>query len=165
MQADQLGDVLGNVVRQPQLLQPAAGQLRPDDVVVMERHPPVRQELPGLGLADVMQQRGQPQPQVRLELVPLFQGDGLIEHGQRVPVNVLVPVVLVDFQPQPRHLGQEHIGNAGPDQQVDASRWAAGTPGQEQLLELDRLPLGRHDLQPRREPGHRLADVPGRRQP
>ena len=37
---------------------------------------------------------------------PRSSVDRLLEHGQRVLVDVLVPVVLVDLQPQPRQLGQ-----------------------------------------------------------
>ena len=55
-------------------------------------------------LADVVQQRRQPQDQVglRRRLVRLLQVDRLRQHGQRVLVDVLVLVVLVDRQPHRR---------------------------------------------------------------
>jgi hypothetical protein len=106
-----------------------------------------------------VQQRGQPQPQVPFQPVPGLQRDGLVEHCQRVPVDVLVPVVLVDLQPERGHLGQEMVGHAGLDQQVDALRRAIRPAGQQQLGQLDGDPLGRDNLQPGCQLGHRPADV------
>ena len=51
-------------LREPQLGQPLAGHLRPDHLVVVEGHLPAGQQRPGPRLADVVQDRGQPQHQV-----------------------------------------------------------------------------------------------------
>ena len=162
VQADQLGHVGGHVAGEPQLAQPLPGQLGADGVVVVERDPAAGQQRPGLRLADVVQQRGQPQPQVTLQAVSPLQRDGLVEHGERVPVDVLVPVVLVHLEPQPRHLGQHVVSDAGLDQQVDAGRRAARPGRQQQLGELGGNPLGRHDLEPVGQFGHRRDDLGGR---
>jgi len=142
VQPDQPRDVVRDIVGEPELAQPLARQLRPDDVVMVERDPAARKQRPGVRLADVVQQGGEPQPQVPLEPVPLFQLDGLVEHGQRVPVDVLVPVVLVHLQPEPGDLGQDVLGHAGLDQQVDPGRRATGPGRPQQLLELGGDPLG-----------------------
>ncbi len=64
VQLDQPGHVLDDVLREPQGPQPGPGQLRPDHLVVVERHPAAGLEAPGLRLADVVHQRGQPQHQI-----------------------------------------------------------------------------------------------------
>ena len=64
VQEDQPGDVLDDVLGVPQRLQPGRGQLRADHLVVVEADPAARLEPPGRRLADVVQQRGQPQHQV-----------------------------------------------------------------------------------------------------
>ena len=51
-----------------------------------------------------------------------FQGRGLLQDLQGVLVDVLVPVVLVGFQPQGGDLGQHELGQAGVHQQVHARR-------------------------------------------
>jgi hypothetical protein len=102
------------------------------------------------GLADVVQQRRQPQHQVRRRRVrgrPL-QRDRLVQHGQRVAVDVLVLVVLVDLHAQRRQLGQDDVGQAGGDEQLQR---LAGSGLQQRLRQL-----GLHAL--RRDPGE-LADM------
>ena len=64
VQEDQPGDVLDEVLRVPQRLQPLARQLGADHLVVVERDPAAGLVPPGGRLADVVQQRGQPQHQV-----------------------------------------------------------------------------------------------------
>src|SRR4029079_333185 len=80
-------------------LHPAGGELGADHLVMVEAHPtPGVIEAPRRRLAYVVQQRGQTQDEVwsghaRVRAVGrALQGDGLLEHGQRVLVDVLVPV-------------------------------------------------------------------------
>ena len=56
---------------------------------------------------------------------PVLEVDRLLEHGQRVLVDVLVPVVLVALERERRQLGQHALGQPGLDQQGQAQR--AGT--------------------------------------
>jgi len=91
---------------------------------MVERHPAVRQQAAGLRLADVVQQRGQPEPQVGFQPVSGLQGDGLLQHGQRVLVDVLVPEMLIHFEPEPGNLGQHLIGHPGVHQQRDPAHRA-----------------------------------------
>ena len=65
MQLDQPGHVVDDVLREAQRLQPLAGQLGADHLVVVEGDAAARLEPPGLRLADVVHQRGQPQHEVR----------------------------------------------------------------------------------------------------
>ena len=64
VQEGQPGDRLDDVLRVPQRGQPLAHQLRPDHLVVVEGDPPARLVASGRRLADVVQQRRQPQHQV-----------------------------------------------------------------------------------------------------
>ena len=50
----------------------------------------------------------------------VLQRDRLLEHGEGVLVDVLVPVVLVALQAQRRQLGQHPVGEPGVDQQRQA---------------------------------------------
>ena len=131
----------------------------------MERDPAARQQRPGLRLADVVQQRGQPQPQIPLQAVARLQLDRLVEHGQRVPVDVLVPMVLVDLEAELRHLGQEVVGRPGPDQQVEPADGPPGRAASSSLVNSAGDPLGRDDLKPGRELGHRRGDFRRRLEP
>ena len=124
VQLDQPGDVLHQLVGVLQLRHPRLGHLGADHLVVVEGDPAVRLEAPGLRLADVVQQRGQPQHQVG---AVGLQVDGLLQHGQGVLVDVLVPEVLVALQPQRRQLGQHPVGQPGVDQQPQALARAGRT--------------------------------------
>ena len=73
---------------------------------------PSGQQGPRLRLADVVQQRGQPDDQVALEPVLRLELDGLPQYGEAVLVDVLVPVVLVGLHPEPGHLGQHLLGDS-----------------------------------------------------
>ena len=153
VQRDQGAHLVHHRGRETQRLQPGPGHRRTDRLVVVERDPPVRQQAARLRLADVMQQRGQPEHQVRFQPVLRLQVDGLLQHGERVLVHVLVPHVLVGFQPQPGHLGQHHISDAGVHQQFDAANRAS--PGrQHQLAQLVADPLGGHHAEPPGEVVH-----------
>ena len=74
-------------------------------------------EAPRPRLADVVQQGRQPQRQVG---AVLLQVDGLLQDGQRVLVDVLVPMVLVPLQPQRGDLRQHPVREPGLHQQPDA---------------------------------------------
>jgi hypothetical protein len=65
VQEGQPGDRLDDVLGIPQRGQPLAHQLRPDHLVVVEGHPAARLVPPRRRLADVVQQRRQPQHEVR----------------------------------------------------------------------------------------------------
>ena len=95
------------------------------------------------GLADVVQQRGQAQDEVGPGHVAALEVDRLLEDGERVLVDVLVVVVLVDLQPQRGDLGQHVLRQPGVDEQPQTG---AGRVGQEELDELVPHPLGGHDL-------------------
>lgn len=149
MQLDQPRDVVDQLLGVLQLPHPLAGHLGADDLVVVERHPAVRLEPAGARLADVVQQCGQPQRQVR----PVrLQRDRLLQHGQRVLVDVLVPVVLVLLQAQRRQLGHHEVGQPGVHQQPQALDRVLG---EQQLVQLGLDPLGRHDGDPLGHRGHR----------
>jgi len=151
VQLHQPGHVLDDVLGEPQRGQPTPGHLRAFHLVVVERDASVGQQRPRPRLADVMQQRGQPDGQVAVQAVPRLQLDGLPQHGEAVLIDVLVPVVLVGFHPQLGHLGQDLAGDVGLDQHVDAER---GVGRQHQLGQLAGNPLGGHDRKPVRLAGH-----------
>ena len=64
VQEHQLRHLVDHDLRVAQVAQPPARQLRPDDLVVVEADPAVRLLAPGRGLADVVQQRREPQHEV-----------------------------------------------------------------------------------------------------
>ena len=66
-------------------------------------------EAAGLGLADVVHERGEPQHEVRGDgrFVGGLQMNGLIQNREAVLVHVLVPMVLVDLEGQRRDLGRK----------------------------------------------------------
>jgi len=156
VQLDQLGHVPDHVVREAQRGQPALGHLRADHLVQVEGDPPVRQQGPGLRLADVVQQRGQPDREVTVKPVPRLQRDRLPQHGEAVLVDVLVPVVLVSLHPEPGYLGQNLVGHPGLHQDIDAE---GRIGGQHQLGQLAADPFGGHDLQALGLVGHCGAHV------
>ena len=84
VQLDEPGHVGDDLLGEPQLGQPLARHLRADHLMVVEGHLAARQQRPGARLADVVQDRRQPQHQVRAEPVAGLQVDRLAEHGQRV---------------------------------------------------------------------------------
>ena len=129
------------------------------DLVQVERDPPVREQGAGLRLADVVQQRGQPDLQVTVEAVLRLERDGLVEDGQRVHVDVLVLVVLVDLHPQRGQLGQDHVGQAAVDEQLEA---APRVGPEHELGQLDLDPLGGDPADLRGQRGHRGDHVRGR---
>ena len=109
VQLDEPGHGGDRVGVEAQRLQALAREPRALDVVVVERDSAARLEASRRGLADVVQQRREPQRHVGrgIRIPRRLERDGLRQHGQRVLVDVLVVVVLVDLEPQRRHLGQE----------------------------------------------------------
>ncbi len=87
---------------------------------------------------------------------PGLQVDRLGQHGQRVLVDVLVPVVLVDLQAQGRELGQHVVGQAGVHQHLEPGTRVGR---EQQLGQLVADPLGGHDLDPLGHLADRRADV------
>ena len=76
-----------------------SGHARPHIVVGVESDGAVGHETARGRLTNVMQQRRQAQPQIRPGHIPVragFQVHGLLQHGQRVLINVLVAAVLID---------------------------------------------------------------------
>ena len=101
-------------------------------------------EAPGARLADVVHQRGEAGDEVRAAAgQPVLEVDRLLEHGQGVLVDVLVPVVLVALQRQRRQLGQ-HVRRRARSRRAASAR-ARGYGAQHQLDQLVADPLGRDD--------------------
>ena len=104
-----------------------------------------------------------PGPATRASGIGLLQLDRLVQHGQRVGVDVLVLVVLVDLHPQRGQLGQDDVGQAGGDEQLQRRPRRVLQQG---LRQLDLHPLG-GDPAPARRTATVIAahDLVVRRQP
>ena len=106
-----------------------------------------------------MHDRGQAQHEVRGGHRPVrarLQVHRLVQHRQRVLVDVLVAPVLVDGLDQGRQLGQDDVGDPGVDHELQST----ARPGRDQqALQLGAHALGRDDLQPRRHLLHGGHDV------
>ena len=145
MQLGQPGDRLDRVPVEPERLEPPRDQLRADDLVVVEAHAAVLLEPSRRGFADVVQQRRESQHQIRARHRagrPGLQVDRLLEHRERVLVDVLVPVVLVDLEPQRGQLGEHVVGETGVDEDLESAPRSARD---HQLDQLVAYALGRHD--------------------
>ena len=156
VQLDQLGHGVDLGVGEAQRLHPLAGDLGADHVVVVEGDDPAGLELAGARLADVVHQCGEAGDEVRSAVQPRLEVDRLLEHGQRVLVDVLVPVVLVALESESRQLGQDVRRQAGLHQEREPET------GERRAHQLDQLvahPLGRDDLDPPRHRRHRLDDL------
>ena len=160
MQEDQLRHRIDLVLAESQCRQPLADQLRADHVVVVERHLAARLEPASRRLADVVQQRGQPDDEVGLRRQPILQLDRLLEDGQAVLVDVLVPVVLVAFQPQRGQLGQHAVREPGPHQQIEADPRVLGTDQLDQLIPDPFRGDDRQAIGHRRHRGHDVRSRP-----
>ncbi len=112
--------------------------------MVVKAHPAVGLVLAGARLADVMQQRRPPQHQIGALVLQL---DRLPQHRQRMLVDVLVLVVLVDGHPHPADLGQHHVAHPGLHHQIDAGDRVVA---QQQLVQLGGHPFGGDSAQLRR---------------
>ena len=98
-------------------------ELGADELVVVEGDAAAVLEATGRRLADVVEQRGEAQHEVGAghglsrPVGRALEVDRLLEDDERVLVDVLVPVVLVDLEAQRRQLGQEDVGQPGVDEQ------------------------------------------------
>ncbi len=110
--------------------------------MVMEGHPAVRKQRASLRLTDVVQQRGQPDHEIAVQAVPVLQPDGLIQHSERVLVDVLVPEVLIRFQAEFRDLREDHVRHTRVHEQRDPPPWAARLGRQHDLGEFILDPFG-----------------------
>ena len=145
VQLDELGHLVDEVVAVAERTHALAYELGADDVVVVERDRATLDEAPSLGLADVVQQRREPDDEVGRALEATLERDRLLQHGQRVLVDVLVAMVLVALEDQRRQLGQHLRRQPGLDQQPQTRH---GIAADQQLVELVAYALGRHDLEP-----------------
>ncbi len=157
VQLDQQADRLDLLAREAQRLHALGSDLGPDDVVVVEGDRAVRDEAAGLGLADVVHQRGEAGHEVgsaarkaRLEV------DRLLEDGEGVLVDVLVSVVLVALEAQRRQLGQDEVGQPGLHEQGEAQARVGRT---DQLDQLVAHALGGDDVDPLGHVRHRRDDL------
>ena len=135
MQVDELAHRLDVVVGVLQGPHAVAGHAGADHLVVVEAHAGVADRA-GLGLADVVQQRGEAHDAL---------GPGLGHDRDGVGQHVLVAVDRVLLEAHGRQLGQELVDQPGVDQEPQARRRVLD---HEQLVELVADPLGRHDLEP-----------------
>src|SRR5674476_662892 len=129
VQLDETGHRLDGVLVETHRLHPAHGHLGTDDLVMMEAHATrsvaVLETARG-GLADVMHERGKAQNQVRSRhgrgrpFSRSLQGDRLLEHNQRVLVDVLVSVSYTHLELKCRQLGQDVVGQACLDEEPES---------------------------------------------
>ena len=108
---------------------------RADHLVVVEAHTAVG-ERAGLGLADVVEQRGQAHHQL---------GPRVAHHGDRVREHVLVGVDRILLEAHAVELGQELVAELGLGEEPQAR---AGVVDQQELRELVADALRAHDLEP-----------------
>ena len=113
VQVHELADGVDLVVGVAQGAQPVAGHAGADHLVVVERHP-VRPDGARLGLADVVEQRGQPHDRAA--------GRGLGDHRDRVGQHVLVAVDRVLLDPHGGQLGEETSATPGVDEEPQPGR-------------------------------------------
>src|SRR5699024_6931705 len=129
---DEPGDALRRLLVEAQRPHPPGGELGADDVVVVEGDTAPGLEAPGAWLADVVEERGEPEDEVGpgdgMGLLPVtpvragraLQVDRLLQHGEGVLVDVLVPVVLVDLETKGGQLRQHLAGQARLDEEAQA---------------------------------------------
>ena len=116
VQRDKLADVRDHGRGEPQCAEAVTGQGGPGQVMVVEGHPAIGQHAARLGLADVVQQRREPDHQVVFQAIRRLQRGRPGQHGQGVLVDVLVPDMLVRLQPQPGDLRQDLLRHPGADE-------------------------------------------------
>ena len=144
VQPDEFGDLVDDFAAELQRLQPLRGELGPDHFVVVEGHPAPCFVPTRFGLADVVEQGREAQDEVGAagRIVARLKVDGLLEHRERVVVNVLVPMVLIDLEAQRGQFGQHLRGQPGLDQHVESG---PGVGAHDELDEFFAHALGRHD--------------------
>ena len=127
------------VLVEPQRLEPAWRELGPDHLVVVEadaRRPARTGGSPACRCRAAARRAAARGPGRAPGRRAVLERDRLLEHRQGVLVDVLVPVVLVDLQPQRRQLGQHVVGQPGVDEQREAR--AAGRGASSSLLSSSR---------------------------
>ena len=144
MQFDQpahLFDVVGRVTQGAHAVARHPGA---HELVMVEADRPSRPERAGLGLADVVEERGK--ANYPAGAGPLHDGDGVGEH-------VLVAVDRVLFESEGGQLREELLGEPGLHEEPEALR---GVVHHEQLVELVPHPLVGDDVEPAPEAANRL---------
>ena len=141
----ELPHVVDNFIGVAQRGESLAHHARAHDLVVMEGHASVALEATSLGLADVVQQRGEPQHEIgtRGRLVRGLQVDRLLHHDERVLVDILVAVMLIDLKLQAGELRQDVRREAGLDEDRETQTWACS---EEKLAQFIANALRGHDL-------------------
>jgi len=155
VQRDQLGHVRDHGGGEAQRGEPLPGHGRPDHFMVVEGDLATRQRAARLGLADIVQQGGEPDHQVLVQPVRRLERGGPRQDGQRVLVDVLVPEMLVPLQPELGHLRQDQVRDPGVHQQGYAAHRPVGPGGADELGQLGADPFRRHHRQPAGHRGHR----------
>ena len=119
MKFDEGRDVVNHVVGEAHLLHSLLRHASTDYFVMVERDATIAFELTRARLADVMQQCGKPQNRIRTghRLMRGLEINRLLEHDQRVLVNILVTVMLVFLQAKQGQLGQHVRSQTGVNQQ------------------------------------------------
>ncbi len=148
---DELHDVLDHRRRIPERLQALLRHPSAEHLVVMELHT-FRRDLPSAGLAYVVQEGSEAQREVTL-VTRLDDREGVMQ-------NVLVAVDGILLELQAGELGQELLGEAGVDDELQPLR---GGAAQQQLGQLVRDPLRGDDGNPAVHPADRLDDAWRRR--
>ena len=141
----EFGDVVDEVRRVAQLLEPRARHLRADHFVVVKGDPAALDELARLRLADIVQDGRPAQDEVGAVVLEV---DRLLEHLKGVCVHVLVLSVLVGCHAQGGQFGKHDVGQPRVDEYLQTT---PGCVAEQQLGQLDLHPLGR-------DPGE-LADI------
>ena len=134
MEEDQLGNVLDDLLGIAKFLETSSGHSGPDDLVMVKRHP-IRAELTGVRLSNVVEKRGQSQDQV---------GRRLVDNREGVRQHVLVTVLGVLLHRQREKLGEKVSCKPRSHQPMEDD---TGRFGGQQLRKLVADPLCRHDLE------------------
>ena len=159
MQRDQGGHGLGRGLVEVQGLHALARHLRAHDLVVVEGHGAVLLKAAGRRLADVVHESRETQDEVgggNRAVRAGLQVHRLLDDGEGVLVDVLVALVLVHGGDEGRDLGQDDVGDARVDHQLDA---ATRVGRDDEALELGADALGGDDLEARGHGFHRVHDV------
>ena len=141
----ELRDVVDDFIGVAQRGEALAHHARAHDLVVMEGHASVALEATSLGLANVVQERGEPQHEVgpRGRLMRGLQVDRLLHHDERVFVDILVAVMLIDLKLQAGEFRQDVRRKAGLDEHRETQAWACS---EEKLAQFVANALRGHDL-------------------
>ena len=119
MKFDEGRDIVNHVVGEAHVLHSLLCHASADYFVVVKRDATIIFELARARLTDVVQQCSKAQNRIRpgLWLMRSLQINRLLEHDQRVLVDILVTVMFVLFQSKQGQLGQHMRSEPGIDQQ------------------------------------------------